>query len=208
MWAGTLTPSPNSTQRSFINVFAHFLLPVQGILSAVLLDGRPIGQQWLQCVLDINSLNAAAVAQFEACAISTAPGAEQSSKGPSIYVAKFDSPPGTAWSIGHTFWDSSGWGHGIALVNGFNLGRYWPLIGPQVCLAFTQGQIGCPSIQRTLFVPGAVLKEEDNFVVLLELIGPETVDLPVQFLAKPIIKHIQERREDQATNCCHFGLAH
>ena len=33
-----------------------------------------------------------------------------------------------------TFLDMSGWKKGVAFVNGFNLGRYWPDMGPQVTL--------------------------------------------------------------------------
>ena len=45
------------------------------------------------------------------------------------------------------------WGKGVAFVNGFNLGWYWPLLGPQ----------------ETLYVPGAVLHPGRNEFVLLEL---------------------------------------
>ena len=31
-----------------------------------------------------------------------------------------------------TFLQLDGWTKGIAFVNGFNLGRYWPVMGPQV----------------------------------------------------------------------------
>ena len=31
-----------------------------------------------------------------------------------------------------TFLQFDGWTKGIAFVNGFNLGRYWPVMGPQV----------------------------------------------------------------------------
>ena len=31
-----------------------------------------------------------------------------------------------------TFLRMDGWKKGVALVNGFNLGRYWPVVGPQV----------------------------------------------------------------------------
>ena len=44
-----------------------------------------------------------------------------------------------------------GWTRGFAWVNGFNLGRYWSA-GPQ----------------RSLYVPGPVLREGDNEVWLLE----------------------------------------
>lgn len=33
-----------------------------------------------------------------------------------------------------TFLDPTGWGKGVAYVNGVNLGRYWPMAGPQVRL--------------------------------------------------------------------------
>jgi len=33
-----------------------------------------------------------------------------------------------------TFLDPSGWGKGVAFVNGANLGRFWPQMGPQVTL--------------------------------------------------------------------------
>ncbi|MFJ9418419.1 beta-galactosidase [Streptomyces sp. NPDC101227] len=47
-----------------------------------------------------------------------------------------------------------GWTRGFAWINGFCLGRYWD-VGPQ----------------RTLFVPGPVLREGDNDLLLWELAG-------------------------------------
>ncbi|KAK3880575.1 hypothetical protein Pcinc_014933 [Petrolisthes cinctipes] len=52
-----------------------------------------------------------------------------------------------------TFLKLDGWGKGIAWVNDFCLGRYWPDVGPQV----------------TLYVPGAVMHRGDNTLLLLEL---------------------------------------
>lgn len=50
--------------------------------------------------------------------------------------------------------DANGWSKGVAFVNGHNLGRYWPVKGPQV----------------TLFVPGAFLNVNNakNHLVLFE----------------------------------------
>ena len=45
------------------------------------------------------------------------------------------------------------WGKGVAFVNGHNLGRYWPLIGPQL----------------TLYVPAPYLKKGKNSLILVEL---------------------------------------
>ena len=64
---------------------------------------------------------------------------------------------------------------GQVFVNGFNLGRYWPAVGPQ----------------ETLFLPATLLKsgQEESTLVLLELDGAlcgtpedcvvESVSIPV-----------------------------
>lgn len=53
-----------------------------------------------------------------------------------------------------TFLKLDGWTKGVAFVNGFNLGRYWEK-GPQ----------------RTLYVPGPLLRKGDNELVVFELHG-------------------------------------
>ncbi|GAB0088675.1 hypothetical protein DMENIID0001_031380 [Sergentomyia squamirostris] len=55
-------------------------------------------------------------------------------------------------NIADTYLDPTGWGKGILYVNGFNLGRYWPTVGPQI----------------TLYVPKSVLRVGDNTVMLME----------------------------------------
>jgi beta-galactosidase len=55
--------------------------------------------------------------------------------------------------IGDTFLDLRGWGKGIVIVNGHNLGRYWH-IGPQ----------------QTLYCPGVWLKKGKNDIVIFEQI--------------------------------------
>jgi len=44
-----------------------------------------------------------------------------------------------------------GWGKGIVILNGRNLGRYWPVKGPT----------------KTLYVPGVWLSQGDNEVSLV-----------------------------------------
>lgn len=51
-----------------------------------------------------------------------------------------------------TYIDPTGWGKGIIYINGHNLGRYWPNIGPQV----------------TLYVPSVWLKTGENEIVVFE----------------------------------------
>ncbi|MGL4369936.1 MAG: beta-galactosidase, partial [Spirochaetota bacterium] len=66
---------------------------------------------------------------------------------PAFYRAEFD-----VQAPADTFLNISSWGKGIAFVNGFNLGRYWE-IGPQ----------------KTLYIPGPVLKKGKNEIVLFDL---------------------------------------
>lgn len=53
--------------------------------------------------------------------------------------------------VGDTFLDLRGWGKGIVIVNGHNLGRYW-YVGPQ----------------QTLYCPGVWLKQGRNEIVVFE----------------------------------------
>ena len=68
-----------------------------------------------------------------------------------------------------TFLKLDGFGKGFAVLNGFNLGRYWKS-GPQ----------------RTLFVPKSVLKEGENTLIVFETDGAIS-DPTVEFVDKPEI---------------------
>ena len=62
-----------------------------------------------------------------------------------------------------TFLSLSGWHKGVVWINGFNVGRYWPTVGPQ----------------RTLYIPGHLLRSQpaSNDILLLEqvlILNPET----------------------------------
>ncbi|OWA50335.1 Beta-galactosidase [Hypsibius exemplaris] len=74
-----------------------------------------------------------------------------------------------------TFLQVSGWQNGYAFINGNNLGRYWPVQGPQ----------------QTLFVPAAYLHEgTDNVVELFELeAAPCSLDWTcvVEFVQVPVL---------------------
>ena len=66
-----------------------------------------------------------------------------------------------------TFLRLDGFGKGFAVINGFNLGRYWR-IGPQ----------------KTLFVPKSVLNKGDNMLVVFDSEGAVSVPA-VEFVDKP-----------------------
>ena len=55
---------------------------------------------------------------------------------------------------GDTFLDFEGWGKGCAFINGFNLGRFWQ-IGPQ----------------KRLYIPGPLLQQGKNEIIIFETDG-------------------------------------
>ncbi|XP_038987188.1 beta-galactosidase 8 isoform X2 [Phoenix dactylifera] len=67
-----------------------------------------------------------------------------------------------------TFISFRGWSKGVAFVNNFNIGRFWPLFGPQC----------------TLYVPAPILQHGENVVVILELHAPNP-DLTIELVENP-----------------------
>lgn len=83
---------------------------------------------------------------------------------------------------GDCFLDMRPWGKGFAWVNGHNLGRYWN-IGPQ----------------QTMYIPGPWLKEGDNEILILDLIGPKkpviaALDTPIIDQLRPELDFSQSKR--------------
>jgi beta-galactosidase len=88
--------------------------------------------------------------------------ADEPVAGPALLAGAFDAEPG----VDH-FWSTDGWGKGLVWVNGTLLGRYWSAM---------------PT--RTLYVPGPLVRER-NEVVVLELGG--AVDAVVRCVAEPVL---------------------
>lgn len=69
-------------------------------------------------------------------------------------------------NLGDTFLDMTGWGKGCALLNGFNLGRFWEK-GPQ----------------KRLYIPAPLLRRGSNELLIFETEG--TAGSAVSFMAEP-----------------------
>jgi beta-galactosidase len=75
--------------------------------------------------------------------------------GPTLFYSEFILK---ADEIADTYLDPTNWGKGIVFINGFNLGRYWPIVGPQV----------------TIYVPKEILRVGTNKIAMIELqLAPE-----------------------------------
>lgn len=89
--------------------------------------------------------------------------------GPTVYSGNLTIP--TVDKVADTYLDMSGWGKGIVFVNGENLGRYWPLVGPQI----------------SLYVAAPFLKVGNNRIVVVEYQQAPTA-LELKFREAPILK--------------------
>lgn len=85
---------------------------------------------------------------------------------------------------GDTFLRLDGWSKGVAYVNGFNLGRYWPAMGPQVTLYVPQTLIKCGAV-NTMYIfeqERPACRNSDGTVSAtcqVELVDQHVVDGPV-----------------------------
>jgi len=114
----------------------------KGLIGPATLDGVAVPRWQVQpLVLDD-------VAAVTARTLGAAPLAGRTVAGPAFAAATFTTPDPDA----DHFLDTSGWGKGVAWINGFCLGRFWSR-GPQ----------------RTLYVPAPVLRAGTNEVLLLVL---------------------------------------
>ncbi|BFY97210.1 hypothetical protein BsWGS_00250 [Bradybaena similaris] len=70
---------------------------------------------------------------------------------PSIYVGSL-SIPNVPDQPQDTFLDPKDWGKGQAIVNNFNIGRYWPSMGPQVTLYIPKPVLNTTPQLNTLYL--------------------------------------------------------
>ncbi|MGF6834285.1 beta-galactosidase [Paenarthrobacter sp. TE4293] len=128
----------------------------KGLIGPALLNGVEV-LDWEVGAVDLGSLEA-----FRSAAVPLPPGdAAAGVAGPSVSFATFE-----AGGPGDRFLRLDGWTKGVVFVNGFNLGRYWSR-GPQ----------------RTLYIPGPLVREGANELAILELHGSATRE--VRFAVGP-----------------------
>uniref|UniRef100_A0A8C0H9U7 Galactosidase beta 1 like n=1 Tax=Chelonoidis abingdonii TaxID=106734 RepID=A0A8C0H9U7_CHEAB len=140
----------------------------KGLLQNLSLDSALLSD-WLIYPLDVDS----AVTRGWPLPTPQAEGS-RAGLGPALYTGAFQTP-GIAWD---TFVKFPGWSKGQLWINGFNVGRYWPVRGPQ----------------QTLFVPGSLLSASaPNNITLLELEGAPPRPF-VLFLDRPLFNQTVSAR--------------
>ncbi|SEH58686.1 MULTISPECIES: beta-galactosidase family protein [unclassified Leifsonia] len=129
----------------------------KGLVGPVQLNGEEL-RRWSVLPLQLSSIDPVRAA-LDAAAGDAAP---ERLAGPVFARAVFDLE-----EAGALFLDTTGWGKGVAWINGFNLGRYW-----------TRGP------QQTLYVPRGVVRAGRNELIVLEL----------ESAAEPIAAFVPELR--------------
>ncbi|KAK4269231.1 hypothetical protein QN277_022417 [Acacia crassicarpa] len=145
--------------------YGAFIFDRKGILSSVYLDGEtlhgwkmlPIPFHNLNEFPTLNPITQSTFSTFSRMSMHRKKlihKSENTSQAPAIYSGHFSIDKSEL--IKDTFISFNNWGKGIAFVNEFNLGRYWPSRGPQC----------------NLYVPAPLLKQGDNTLVIFELESP------------------------------------
>ncbi|KAJ4884436.1 Beta-galactosidase 17 [Raphanus sativus] len=142
--------------------YGPYIFDEKGILSPVYLDGQVL-QGWKMIPIPFHNLNQMPNFSFEMQHTKNRSEPfeltnELGQKEPALFAGEFSI--NSVEEIKDTYLSFNGWGKGVAFVNKFNIGRYWPSVGPQC----------------NLYVPAPVLKPGKNYVVIFELESPH-VDL-------------------------------
>ncbi|KAF5805359.1 putative beta-galactosidase [Helianthus annuus] len=166
-WSNTHVNLPNaecsSTTRLLILVenmgrinYGPYLFDSKGILSAVYLDGKPL-LKWKMIPIPLSNLNENNLSFNNSVSKLIGISARKSSPGVSLKEPAFYSGNFVVDKVTDTYMSFNGWGKGVAFVNNFNIGRFWPSFGAQC----------------NLYVPAPVLQRGNNVLVILELESPE-----------------------------------
>ena len=134
----------------------------KGLIGPARLNGQPI-EGW-----SVLPLNLAVIEPVAEALRTVSEDVPKALIGPVFARATFDLA-----EPGDLHLDTSAWGKGVVWINGFCLGRYWSR-GPQ----------------RTLYVPGPVLRAQRNELILFELHASSATR--VTFVAAPNLGHTEQ----------------
>lgn len=176
-WSNRALSLPNFRCGSNISLFVlvenmgrvnygPYMFDEKGILSSVYLGGKVL-RGWKMIPVPFHNLNEVPkispileVAYSGLIKASARKKLEHNAgnitKEPAFYVGRFSIDKVN--QVKDTYLSFSGWGKGIAFVNEFNLGRFWPSFGPQC----------------DLYVPAPILRHGENLVVIFELESPNS----------------------------------
>ncbi|XP_019228567.1 PREDICTED: beta-galactosidase 17 isoform X2 [Nicotiana attenuata] len=137
--------------------YGQYIFDKKGILSPVYLDGEPL-HKWKMLPIPFHNLNEDQQINSVISYTNLGNSVRKNLKN------RINYHPEPAFYAGHltvdevkdTFLSFRGWSKGVAFINGYNIGRFWPSFGPQC----------------NLYVPAPLLHKGKNLLVILELEVP------------------------------------
>ncbi|PPR84394.1 hypothetical protein GOBAR_AA36319 [Gossypium barbadense] len=174
--------------------YGPYIFDRKGILSSVYVDGSVL-KRWKMISIPFHNLNEVPkfnpVIQVASKFHKVSAGKKLEHKsvgvgGPSFYTGHFSID--TKTEVTDTYISLRGWGKGIAFVNEFNIGRYWPTSGPQC----------------NLYIPAPILRQGENVLVIFELESPnpelmvDSVDQP-DFTCGPGQASVHQNEDGKAS---------
>ncbi|NP_001121284.1 galactosidase beta 1 like L homeolog precursor [Xenopus laevis] len=156
--------------------FGRYNNDFKGLLTNVTLNGETL-VNWTMYPLDIGSaINSGLLSTIHSPYTSTF-------SAPTFYKGSLIIPTGIPQLPQDTFIQFPGWTKGQIWINGFNLGRYWPVRGPQV----------------TLYVPRNILTTTQiNNITVLELENSpcNSGKCVVEFVDKPVLNKVNQSADE------------
>ncbi|KHG10358.1 Beta-galactosidase 17 -like protein [Gossypium arboreum] len=174
--------------------YGPYIFDRKGILSSVYVDGSVL-KRWKMISIPFHNLNEVPkfnpVIQVASKFHKVSAGKKLEHKsvgvgGPSFYTGHFSID--TKTEVTDTYISLRGWGKGIAFVNEFNIGRYWPTSGPPC----------------NLYIPAPILRQGENVLVIFELESPnpelmvDSVDQP-DFTCGPGQASVHQNEDGKAS---------
>ncbi|KAG9143276.1 hypothetical protein Leryth_010213 [Lithospermum erythrorhizon] len=141
--------------------YGQYIFDRKGILSSVHVDGREL-LKWKMLSIPLGNLNESSLPKV---VTRKKLKNKRTPFEPAFYSGQFSI---ASDQISDTYISFRGWTKGIAFINDFNIGRFWPTFGPQC----------------NLYVPAPILRAGVNTVVILELDSPNS-DLYVKSVTQP-----------------------
>ncbi|KAI5055584.1 hypothetical protein GOP47_0029105 [Adiantum capillus-veneris] len=149
--------------------YGPYISDSKGILSSVLLDGVPT-QNWTMFPIPLDDISpvytlknleriSSFVTSTEARAfLESSKDQLCGSDGPAPDIGFYSAilQVSESQEPADSFISMKGWSKGVVFINSFNLGRYWTAVGPQC----------------TLYIPGPLLRQGGNDVLIFELETP------------------------------------
>lgn len=154
--------------------YGPYMFDKKGILSPVYIDGHVV-HNWKMFSIPLSNLNdqksipIIQLGRSDHIEVNAGRSMQDTRKlisnEPAFYIGHFTIAE--ADQVRDTFLSMDGWGKGVAFINNFNLGRYWPSMGPQC----------------NLYVPAPLLHHGVNTVVIFEVESPHP-ELIINFVPR------------------------